>query len=292
MIKSMTGYGRREGSWAGGSLTVEIRAVNHRFLEVVARLPRSLASFEEEFKRIIQGQAGRGRFELTVMVAGDREGDKTLALNRSLARQYHKVLKDLQRELRLAGTVDLSLMATFRDLITPAEHPAKSGALKQAAARLLRGALADLEGMRRREGETLKRDLTARLEMVQSEVQSIADRAPAVVQEYFLRMKARVDRLLAPEQADPGRLNQELAAYADRSDVTEEVTRLRSHLEQFDAALASRKPVGRTMDFLLQEMGREVNTIGSKANDAEISTRVVQVKGELEKIREQVQNIE
>jgi uncharacterized protein (TIGR00255 family) len=292
MIKSMTGYGRREGSWAGGTITVEVRAVNHRFLEVVTRLPRSLAQFEEEFKGVIQGQAGRGRFELAIMVSGEREEAKALILNRPLARQYHKLLNELQRELRLAGTVDLSLLATFRDLFTPSEAPVKQGPLKQAVARLIRGALADLEAMRRREGETLRRDLTSRLQTVQRDIQSIADRAPVVVQDYFLRMKARVERLLAPEQADVGRLNQELASYAERSDITEEVTRLGSHLEQFSAALASRKPVGRTMDFLLQEIGRELNTIGSKANDAEISMRVVQVKGELEKIREQVQNIE
>jgi uncharacterized protein (TIGR00255 family) len=157
---------------------------------------------------------------------------------------------------------------------------------------LLRGALADLDAMRRREGLALERDLAARVQGIGQEVEAIATRAPLVVQEYFQRMKARVERLITPEQAEKSRLNQELAVYADRCDLTEEVTRLRSHLEQFQASLKSRKPVGRTMDFLLQEMGREINTIGSKANDSDISLRAVGIKGELEKIREQVQNIE
>jgi uncharacterized protein (TIGR00255 family) len=292
MIKSMTGYGRREGTWAGGGLTVEIRAVNHRYLEVVTRVPRSLAAFEDHLKRVVQGRASRGRFEVTVTLSGEREADKTLTLNRPLARQYHKVLTELQRDLRLGGTVDLSVMAAFRDVITPSERPSDSGPLKQAVVRLLRGAVTDLDTMRRREGEALRRDLTERLKTVRAGVEAVAERAPAVVEEYFARMKTRIERLLGAEPVDQARLSQELAVYADRSDVTEEITRLRSHLEQFHAALASRKPVGRAMDFLLQEMGREVNTIGSKANDNEISTHVVQLKGELEKIREQVQNIE
>jgi uncharacterized protein (TIGR00255 family) len=292
MIKSMTGYGRREGTWAGGSLSVELRAVNHRFLEVVARLPRTLLPVEEQFRRVIQARCARGRFELTVALSGEREEEKSLTLNRRVARQYYKLLKDLQRDLHLSGSIDLALLASFREIVASSDRPVASGPLKQSVARLLRGALADLDTMRRREGLALERDLSGRLQGIGREVEAIATRAPLIVEEYFRRMKARIERLITPEQADNSRLNQELAVYADRSDLTEEVTRLRSHLEQFQASLKSRKPVGRTMDFLLQEMGREVNTIGSKANDSDISMRAVGMKGELEKIREQVQNIE
>jgi uncharacterized protein (TIGR00255 family) len=292
MIKSMTGYGRREGSWEGGTVTVELRAVNHRFLEVVARLPRSLVPLEDQFRRVVQTQCSRGRFELTVALSGDRDGEKTLSLNRRVARQYHKLLKDLQRDLRLGGNIDLALFAGFRDIIETSDRPLAAGPLKQQVVKLLKGALTDLEAMRRREGLALERDLIDRLHGISQEVDAIATRAPLVVQEYFERMKARVERLMDPEQVERGRLNQELAVYADRCDLTEEVTRLRSHLEQFTAGVKGRKPVGRTLDFLLQEMGREVNTIGSKANDSDISQRAVTIKGELEKIREQVQNIE
>jgi uncharacterized protein (TIGR00255 family) len=292
MIKSMTGYGRREESWEGGTVTVEVRAVNHRFLEIVTRLPRSLVPLEDQFRRLVQTQCSRGRFELTVTLSGDRDGEKTLSLNRRVARQYHKLLKDLQRELRLGGNIDLALFAGFRDIIETSDRPLAAGPLKQQVVKLLKGALTDLEAMRRREGLALERDLIDRLHGISQEVDAIATRAPLVVQEYFERMKARVERLMGPEQVERGRLNQELAVYADRCDLTEEVTRLRSHLEQFTAGVKGRKPVGRTLDFLLQEMGREVNTIGSKANDSEISQRAVTIKGELEKIREQVQNIE
>lgn len=292
MIKSMTGYGRREGTWAGGSVTVELRAVNHRFLEVVTRLPRTLLPVEEQFRRLIQARCARGRFELTVAFSGEREEEKSLTLNRRVARQYYKLLKDLQRDLHVSGNIDLALLASFREIVASSDRPVAPGPLKQSVARLLRGALADLDAMRRREGLALERDLAARVQGIGQEVEAIATRAPLVVQEYFQRMKARVERLITPEQAEKSRLNQELAVYADRCDLTEEVTRLRSHLEQFQASLKSRKPVGRTMDFLLQEMGREINTIGSKANDSDISLRAVGIKGELEKIREQVQNIE
>jgi uncharacterized protein (TIGR00255 family) len=215
-----------------------------------------------------------------------------LALNRELARQYHRVLQELQRELRVGGTIDLALLASFREIVATSERPVPSGPLKRTVTALLRGALTDLDAMRRREGAALGRDLAVRLRSVRKELGTIADRAPIVVQEYFQRMKARVEQLLSPQQPDLTRLSQEVAAYAERCDVTEEITRLGSHLEQFEATLSNRKPVGRTLDFLLQEMGREINTIGSKANDSDISTRVVRIKGELEKIREQVQNIE
>jgi uncharacterized protein (TIGR00255 family) len=292
MIKSMTGYGRRESTLSGGSVAVELRAVNHRFFEVVVRVPRSLSSIEDEFKRLIQTRCARGRFELSVSVSGERDGEKALTLNREAARQYHRVLIELQREFRVGGTIDLALLASFREIVSTSDRPVPSGPLKRTVTNLLRGALSDLDAMRRREGTALARDLAVRLRSVRKEVGVIADRAPIVVQEYFQRMKARAERLLLPQQPDLTRLSQELATYAERCDVTEEITRLGSHLEQFEAAFSNRKPVGRTLDFILQEMGREINTIGSKANDSDIGSRVVRIKGELEKIREQVQNIE
>lgn len=293
MMRSMTGYGRREAVWAGGSVTVELRSVNHRFCEVVTRLPKSLSSLEDDLNRTIQRRCARGRIELTVSLMGNREGEKSLGLDRELARQYHRLLRELQRELRLGGTIDVALLAGLRDIVTVIERPVEDRPLKRIVKRLVAGAASDLDAMRRREGEALARDAKARLQMIRDETNIIGSRAPLVVQEYFDRMKARVEKLVgADAPMDLSRLNQELAQYADRCDLTEELTRLSSHLTQFEAAFKSREPVGRTLDFLLQEMGREVNTIGAKANDAEISLHVVKIKGELEKIREQVQNIE
>ncbi|WP_447972252.1 YicC/YloC family endoribonuclease [Nitrospira sp. Kam-Ns4a] len=292
MIRSMTGYGRREAPVGQGTVAVEVRAVNHRFCEVIVRVPRFLGSLEEELKREVQRRCARGRVEVTVSLTGEVEGRRSLSLDRSLARQYYRLLCELQRELRLAGSVDLALVAGLRELVSVVDQPADSRPLARLVGRLAKGALADLDAMRRREGTALARDLRRRLQTVRAEVRLISARSPQVVREAFERMKARVEKLLAPRAVDEGRLHQELAVFADRCDVSEELTRLESHLAQFDGALGSREAVGRTLDFLLQEMGREINTVGAKANDAEIAGRVVRVKGELEKIREQVQNIE
>jgi uncharacterized protein (TIGR00255 family) len=248
---------------------------------------------EDDLKRTIQGRCTRGRIELTVSLIGSREGEKSLTLDRALARQYHRLLRQLQRDLHLGGTIDVTLLAGLRDLVSVVERPVEDRPLKRIVRRLVAGAVADLDAMRRREGEALARDAKARLQMIREETKSISARAPLVVQEYFDRMKARIEKLVGADvPVDLGRLNQELAQYADRCDVTEELTRLGSHLTQFETALKSREPVGKTMDFLLQEMGREVNTIGAKANDATIAAHVVKIKGEVEKIREQVHNIE
>src|SRR5881296_746186 len=282
MITSMTGYGRREAVWRGGSVVAELRSVNHRFCEVVIRLPRALSSLEDDFKRRIQRRCTRGRVELAVSLHGGKDSGRTISLDRSLAKQDH----------RLGGTIDVALLAGFRDIVSVSDQPVVDRRMTGIVRRLMTGALADLDAMRRREGAALARDAKSRMQVVRQAAASIATRTPLVVQEYFERMKARVEKLVGSGQADSGRLHQEIALYADRCDVTEELTRLESHLAQFTAALNSRGPVGKTLDFLLQEMGREVNTIGSKANDAEISTHVVQIKSELEKVREQVQNIE
>ena len=292
MIKSMTGYGRREAAWAGGSVVVEVRAVNHRHCEVVTRLPKMLSALEEELKKLVQARCQRGRVELSVSVSGDREGGKTLKLDRPLAKQYYRLLRALQQEFHLGGTIDDSLLAGFRDVVSLSDQPIEDPRLAKTVTKLLAGALSDLDAMRRREGDVLARDAKARLRLIGTEMNEIKTRAPLVIKDHFERFKARVEKLAGPDLPDPGRLHQELAQYADRYDVSEELTRLGSHLVQFEAAMKGREAVGRTLDFLLQEMGREVNTIGSKANDADIATRVVRMKGELEKIREQVQNIE
>jgi uncharacterized protein (TIGR00255 family) len=291
-IKSMTGYGRREAVWAGGRVAAELRSVNHRFCEIVIRLPRSLSSLEDELKKLIQQRCARGRLELVISFIGGKEVGKTLTLDRTLARQYHSLLRDLQREFRLSGSLDVALLAGFREIISTVDRPVEEKRLKEVVKRLVAGALSDLDTMRRREGAALAHDTRTRLQAVREEIARVHKRIPLVVQDYFDRMKTRVEKLVGAHDLDLGRLRQELAVYADRCDVSEEVTRLGSHLGQFDGALKSREPIGRTLDFLLQEMGRETNTIGSKANDAEIAAHVVQIKGELERIREQVQNIE
>lgn len=274
-------------------MAVELRSVNHRFCEIVVRLPRNLSPMEEHVKRTIQQRCQRGRIEAVITVQGVREAARVLSVDRSLARQYYRTLHDLKKELGIPGTIDLAMLANNKDIIFMTDQPfVEDVRLKKTVHRLLGGALSDLDAMRRREGQTLSGDMQKRIQVIEDTRSLIEQRTHAAVQAYFHRLKMRVNKLLADNQMDLSRLDQELAVYAERCDVTEEITRLGSHLLQFKRALKNRGSVGKTLDFLLQEMGREVNTIGSKANDAEISMHIVKIKGELEKIREQVQNIE
>ncbi len=292
MIRSMTGYGRREAAWRGGSVAAEVRAVNHRFCEVQVRVPRPLAALEEEIKKLVQARCARGHIDVTVSLSGRVEGKKTARLDRALATQYDSLLRQLQRECKLSGAIDLALLAGFRDLFVVTEEAQPDRRLPSLVTRLVRSALTDLDGMRRREGQALAKDLKSRVTLIAEARGRVAARAPLVVDEAFARMRARVDKLLGGAAPDQTRLTQELAHFADRCDVSEELARLDSHVAQFRTLLDSHEPVGRTMDFLLQELGREINTIGSKANDTVITGQVIAVKGELEKIREQIQNVE
>ncbi|MDT7042045.1 YicC/YloC family endoribonuclease [Candidatus Nitronereus thalassa] len=292
MMKSMTGFGKRESTVQGVSISAEIRSVNHRFREIMMRLPKGKNELEEELKQVIAQQCSRGRIEVSVAYVGGKESSKTLKLDRTLARQYHQVLQELQRELKLGGSIDVSFLGSFREIFSVGEPTVDSQAFDRAVKRLVVGAVEDLDRMRRREGKALQSDMVKRVQVVRQVQGQIRRRLPKVTKDYYDRMKDRLNGLIGDSALDDTRLKQELAIFADRCDVTEELIRLDSHCQQFDALVKAKDPVGRQLDFLLQEMGREVNTIGSKANDAEISKCVVQLKGELEKVREQVQNVE
>ena len=291
-MKSMTGYGKREVVWKGMNVGVEVRSINHRFCEIVPRLPKGIGGVEEELKQLVHRHCERGRIELTVMMNGTTGRTKTVVIDRAVASRYHRLLRDLKRELHLHGEIDVGLVAGFRDIFSVAEPIVKEQEVKGVLKRLTGGALSDLVKMRSKEGKALHADIVERLNAVRDRLQKIARRIPTAVQDHFHRMKERVQKLLDDNPPALDRLNQELAVYADRCDVTEELTRLESHLAQFHSTMKGKKSMGRRLDFLLQEMGREVNTIGSKANDAEIAIHIVEIKSELEKVREQMQNIE
>ena len=292
MIRSMTGFGRRQAPWQDGSVTVEMRSVNHRFLEIACRLPRPLSPLEDSFKKAIQQRCTRGRIDITVTVQVGKGRAENVILDQSLAKQYHQALRTLKKSLKLSGSIDLALMAGLRDVLSVSDQPTEDPKLAKIAQQLTVEALADLEGMRTREGKALAEDMSARIQTIRGHKTLVAARTPLLAQEIFDKMKGRVEKLLGSEIPDPSRLYQELAVYADRGDITEEIVRLDSHMIQFEQTLNRADSVGKTLDFLLQEIGREVNTIGSKANDAEIAGHVVQMKAELERIREQVQNVE
>ncbi len=292
MIKSMTGFGRRQESWSDGTVSVEVRSVNHRFLEASIRMPKSMSGLEERFKKAIQQQCVRGRIDLTVSLQGSRGSTRAVQLDVELAKQYHHALRTLQRTLKLKGSIDIGLMAGFRDIIALPEQPTDDPTLTKVVEKLGLLAVSDMTKMREKEGALLAQDILARLDQVRECSSAVSSRAPHIAQEAFDRMKQRVEKLLAESIPDLPRLNQELVLYADRCDITEELVRLDTHMIQFDRALQGNESVGKTLDFLLQEMGREVNTIGSKANDAVIRAEVVRMKAELERMREQIQNVE
>jgi uncharacterized protein (TIGR00255 family) len=292
MIRSMTGYGYRQATWGNGTVTVEIRSVNHRFREIAVHLPRGLARLEDSLKAVIQRRCARGRIDLTVSVSGLGAASTKVSLDHQVARQYRQVLDQLRRECRLMGSPDLGLLAGLKGVISVEEQPVVDQRLSRLITRLVTSAVTDLDRMRRREGMTLAAQLYSGLAAIEDALKEIAARRPVAVQAYYERMKERLSHLIPPERLDSARLEQELAIFADRCDISEELTRLKSHLREFRSVLKRRQPVGKTLEFLLQEMGREVNTIGSKANDSLIAQQVVRIKGDLEKLREQVLNIQ
>jgi uncharacterized protein (TIGR00255 family) len=293
VIRSMTGYGRKEFGNADLRFAIEIRSLNNRYLDIQVKSPRVLASLDSRIKKAVQDRFSRGRFELFLSRNGDQGQTGKLAVNDALASQYIDALKDLKTRYGLTGDLDVALVAGFSDVITLQEPIEDTEALWRVISEGLTQALGDLAAMRREEGAALAKDILDRIGTIEALVDTIRSKAPDVVEHARKRMSETLARLLN-EQPDPVRVAQEIAVLAERTDVTEELTRLGSHISQFRLLLgdASSEGVGRKLDFLLQEMGREVNTIASKAMDARISLDVVNVKSELEKIREQVQNIE
>ncbi|HTF99457.1 MAG TPA: YicC/YloC family endoribonuclease [Nitrospirota bacterium] len=293
MIRSMTGYGRKESGNGSVQVTVEVRSLNNRFLDIQIKSPRVLAAMESRIRKAVQDRFARGRFDIFISRNGDQERSGVLAVNDALAAQYIQTLRDMKIRYNLAGDIEIASVAAFPDILSLKEEKEDPEELWSVLAQCLGQALDDLGAMRTSEGAALATDIRERLETIERSMADIRQKAPATVEQARKRMNDALARLLN-EQPDPGRIAQEIAVLAERTDVTEELTRLGSHVTQFRAMLGDASPegVGRKLDFLIQEMGREINTISSKAMDASISLDVVSVKSELEKIREQVQNIE
>lgn len=292
MIKSMTGYGKAVMETETGSTTVEIRSVNHRYGEVFVKMPRSFLAFENDVRKAVGDRLKRGKIEVFVQREEGVGGRNQPSVNLPLARAYRDAFEQMRAELGLADPVTLPLLLSQRDVLAAREEGADEEVLRGELLQAVRGAVEAMEAMRAREGEALLADLVARRQTLAALIGRVAERAPAVVAEYAQKLRERLAQLLADTALDDARLAQEVALLADRCDVTEELVRFRSHLIQFDETIALAEPVGRKLDFLMQELNREVNTIGSKANDAAMAAIVVELKAELEKIREQVQNIE
>lgn len=293
MLNSMTGFGRGEHVTPLRRYLCELQSVNHRYLEVRSRLPKRLVGLDLLIQRAVQGRFARGRIDVTVTEDRPDGEPRKLRLNRTLALEYLSAFKALQAELGLPGEVTLEFLCSQRDLFEvesdEAGSPEADWPKIQAA---LERAMEGVAEMRRDEGRALKAALLGHLDQVEAILGGIIARAPEVVRSYKNRLEIRLQRLLEGKTVDPGRLEQEVALLADRSDIAEEVARLTSHLGQFRESIGQQGPHGRRSEFLLQEMQREANTIGAKANDAKISQDVIALKSTLEQLREQVQNVE
>jgi uncharacterized protein (TIGR00255 family) len=292
MLKSMTGFGRGEGETTLGKVVVESRSVNHRYGDINVKLPKRLSLFENRIKEIIRFQVSRGRVDVSLRLDNLGEEKVQFSVDFNLAEQYYRVLHDLKERLRLKDEITLNLLAGAKDLITTKEELGDMEPYWQEILPVLRQSLKNMDDMKRLEGESLTKDLQQRLGHITDQLQMIKQQFPLRLRTFLNRLQDRLRSLLEGMETDPARFQQEVAFLAERTDITEEIVRAESHLVQFRTFLDGNEPVGRKMDFLLQEIHREVNTVSAKANDAEISQRVVEIKSELEKIREQVQNVE
>ncbi|MHB8917302.1 MAG: YicC/YloC family endoribonuclease [Desulfocucumaceae bacterium] len=292
MLKSMTGFGRGEAIGNGKRFTVELKSVNHRFGEVVLRMPKQFFSLEEKAKRVILEKVARGRVDGFVSVEQLDENIPTVKVDKALASSYYKAMGELLADLDMADPVRADHILALPGVIT-VEYPAEDAeewwpALEQA----MREALGGLMEMREAEGNRLKKDLLDRLGKIERLTSQIEARAPRVVEEYRTRLEQRLGEWLADSTLDMNRVMTEVVIFAEKSSITEEIVRLNSHISQAVKSLTGGEPVGRKLDFIIQEMNREINTISSKSSDVQISFTVVEAKSELEKIREQVQNLE
>lgn len=292
MVKSMTGYGRFEDTASPRAISVEIKSVNHKFFEFSCRVPRTMGFLEERLKNAVQARVARGKIDLYLSVEADADTPAVVEINHALAAGYTKAMEELARTYLLGNDVTAGMIARFPDVLTVRKAPEDEEALWNQVEPVLDGALDAFLAMREREGEKLKTDVLSRIETIRQAVEAVEAQSPQTVAAYRARLEEKIKELLGSASVDEQRLLTETAVFADRIAVDEETVRLRSHLEQMERLLEGDQPVGRKLDFLLQEANREINTIGSKSQSTPIARVVVNVKAELEKIREQIQNLE
>jgi len=294
MIKSMTGYGRAETLHEGKKWVVEIRSLNHRYMEIIVRLPGALTPLEMEIKKKVGEKLVRGRVDVTVQMdaAGSSGGAMQYELDLPLLRNYLELLNRIRTELKLKEKADLNTVSRFRDIFVPSERKLDAAQAWVILKDVLDKALRDLVRMREKEGAVIRKDFLSRIGKIQKYLEATKSRIPEVVSEYQKRLSERVKELSGGLELDGMRLAQEVALLAEKTDITEEIVRLESHIEQLTKLLDSRDSAGRKIDFLLQEMCREVNTMGSKSSDVMLSHQVIELKSEITKLREQVQNVE
>lgn len=292
MLKSMTGYGRNEAIVAGRHIIFEIKSVNHKFFECNARMPRGYLFLEDKLKAYVQSKISRGKVDLFLQVETLEEADVQVLVNHSLASSYIAALREIKERYGLHDDVSLSLLSRYPDLFSVHRAPEDEEAVWEVVRQAAEPAIASFLNMRETEGARLKQDLLEKADHVESLVGQVEQLTPETVSEYRQKLETRIKELLGDARLDEQRVLMEVAVFADKVAVDEETVRLRSHIKQLRQLVDSPEPVGRKIDFLVQEMNRESNTIGSKSVNSRIAYLVVDLKSEIEKIREQIQNIE
>lgn len=292
MVKSMTGYGRGESTGNGKIWSVEMKTVNHRFLDINIKLPRQYSLLEEKIRSVVKKQAARGRIDIYIKVEEENESSRKVKLDKVLAKEYYNNLRELAETLHINFAPTVIEIASLPEVMDVEQPEEDLDQIWPSLEEAIIAALNSVMQMRESEGKELAKDLHGRLNTIKQLVEKIEDRNPQFVEEYKAKLQERVSELAGEIDIDEDRLAAEVVIMADRSNITEEIVRLYSHLKQFSDNLQEEGTIGRKLDFLVQEIHREVNTIGSKSSDTEISNLVVNIKSELEKIKEQVQNIE
>ncbi len=295
MLKSMTGYGRGEYIKDGICIVVELRSLNNRYRDIVLRIPSNFQWLDVNIRSFVSNRIKRGRVEVSIKMTNTGEiPEYDLELNVPLANSYVELIRELGEQFGLDSNISAESLCQMKDILLFKPRSMDTEWLQRVLQEALKQALDSLDAMRTREGKAIEDDFEKRLAILKQILDDVSDRAPELVVEYRNRLKNRVSRILDGMNLDmdDGRLVQEVIFFAERSDITEEVVRMKSHLNQFYEYLNKGGPVGRKLDFLIQEMNREVNTIGSKAGDTFISKNIVEMKGEIERLREQVQNVE
>lgn len=292
MISSMTGFGRFEGQVNGRSITLEIKSVNHRYTEFSCRTTKGYGFLEEKLKSYITSKVSRGKIDMFVSITEPENIPTEVLVNHNLVQGYINALKEIETNFGVKNEISVTDITRYPDVLTVHKAPENEDEVLADVLVAVDSALEAFLSMRRAEGERLKADVLMRAEKIISYVEEVEARSPETVAEYKQRLQDKIEEFLKSKDYDQQRVITEVAIYADKVAVDEETVRLRSHFEQLKTYLEKDEPIGRSLDFLVQEMNREANTIGSKVRDAQIAQIVVQIKNEIEKIREQIQNIE
>ena len=292
MVFSMTGYGRSEKESEQQKVLIEMKAVNHRYCDVVLKIPKKMAMFEDRMKKMVKAKINRGRVEIYMNFEEQRGEDFVVSPNYAVLDQYKAALEDIKGKYNISRDFDLNLLTRFQDVFSIEYKEIDEEAIWTLVESAVSEALNSLVEMRQIEGNKLLEDINGRILTIKSIIKKLEERSPEIVVLHKAKMKDRISELLEDIELDEAKLAQEVAYFADKTSITEELVRLDSHLDQLANIFNEEKSIGRKLDFLLQEINREINTIGSKSPDVDISNYVIELKSEFEKIREQIQNIE